>query len=88
MGRNNMTKALLVTLTVALATGSALAADVKVAMVARPVTSFGYLDTDKDSRLTPSEAKADWAVAHGFARADANGDGVLDRDEFATLQKG
>ena len=84
----DMKKALLVTLTATFLTAPAFAADVKVAMVARPVTSFGYLDTDKDSRLTPSEAKADWAVAHGFQRADANQDGVLDRDEFATLQKG
>jgi len=83
-----MIKALLVTLTAAIATTPALASDVKVAMVARPVTSFGYLDTDKDARLTPGEAKADWAVAQGFQRADANQDGVLDRDEFATLQKG
>lgn len=59
--------------------------NVKVAM--RPVTSFGYLDTDKDARITYEEAKADWAVAQGFERADANRDGALDREEFAILQK-
>ncbi len=69
----------------ALAGGVAAAGDVKVAM--RPVTSFGYLDTDKDARIAPAEAKADWAVAQGFERADANRDGYLDRDEFATLSK-
>jgi hypothetical protein len=58
---------------------------VKVAM--RPVTSFGYLDADKDARLSPDEAKADWAVQQGFERADANADGYLDRQEFTTLQK-
>jgi hypothetical protein len=58
---------------------------VKVAM--RPVTSFGYLDADKDARLSRDEAKADWAVHQGFERADANSDGYLDRREFTTLQK-
>lgn len=79
-----MLRTVVVTLTV-LAAGIVAAADVKVAM--RPVTSFGYLDTDKDARITPSEAKADWAVAQGFGQADANHDGVLDKDEFATLSK-
>ncbi len=73
-----------VTLTV-LAGGTAAAGDLKVAM--RPVTSFGYLDTDKDARIAPAEAKADWAVAQAFERADANHDGYLDRDEFAALSK-
>lgn len=73
-----------VTLTV-LGAAFAAAGDVKVAM--RPVTSFGYLDTDKDSRIAPAEAKADWAVAQGFERADVNRDGFLDKDEFATLSK-
>lgn len=73
-----------VTLTV-LAGGAAAAGDLKVAM--RPVTSFGYLDTDKDARIAPAEAKADWAVAQGFERADSNHDGYLDRDEFAVLSK-
>ncbi len=81
-----MSKAILVMLTVAFVGAPAMAGDVKVAM--RPVTSFGYLDTDKDSRLTPAEAKADWAVAQGFERADANQDGFLDKEEFATLSKG
>jgi EF hand len=79
-----MLKSIVVMLT-GLVIGVATAADIKVAM--RPVTSFGYLDTDKDARITPSEAKADWAVAQGFERADANRDGALDKDEFATLSK-
>lgn len=69
-----------------LACGASLAGDVKVVM--RPVTSFGYLDTDKDSRLTPEEAKADWAVMKRFEQADANHDGYLSKEEFATLLKG
>lgn len=63
-----------------------LAADSTVAM--KPVTSFGYLDTDKDARVSPAEAKADWAVAEGFERADADHDGYLDKAEFATLSRG
>lgn len=54
----------------------------------KPVTSFGYLDTDKDLRVSPSEAQADWAVAQGFERADADGDGYLDKEEFAALSRG
>lgn len=53
----------------------------------RPVTTFGYLDVDKDARLTRDEAKADWAVMQGFERADANRDGLLDPQEFSTLHK-
>lgn len=54
----------------------------------KPVTSFGYLDTDKDMRVSLSEAQADWAVAQGFERADADRDGYLDKAEFATLSRG
>jgi hypothetical protein len=80
-------KLIVVTIAIMILSAAATADDVKVVMV-RPVTSFGYLDTDKDARLTPEEAKADWAVAQGFQRADANHDGVLDKEEFATLLKG
>lgn len=54
----------------------------------KPVTSFGYLDTDKDAHVSPAEAKADWAVSQGFERADADKDGYLDKAEFATLSRG
>lgn len=53
----------------------------------KPVTSFGYLDTNKDAKLSPDEAKADWAVAQGFTQADANSDGYLDKDEFSSLSR-
>jgi hypothetical protein len=62
-------------------------AEPRIAMV-KPVTSFGYLDIDKDARVSPVEAKADWAVAQGFATADINKDGYLDRSEFAALNRG
>ena len=51
----------------------------------KPVTSFGYLDTDKDLRVSPGEAKADWAVAQRFDQADRDHDGYLDKDEFQAL---
>lgn len=54
----------------------------------KPVTSFGYLDIDKDARVSPAEARADWAVARGFDAADTNKDGYLDKTEFATLSNG
>jgi hypothetical protein len=56
--------------------------------MAKPVTSFGYLDIDKDARVSPDEAKADWAVAQAFASADINKDGYLDKSEFAALNSG
>lgn len=79
-------KTALVTIAAISACSASLAGDLKVAM--RPVTSFGYLDRDKDSRIAPREAEADWAVAQGFARADADHDGFLSKEEFATLVKG
>lgn len=60
-----------------------LAASPDTAM--KPVTSFGYLDTDKDLRVSASEAKADWAVAQRFDQADRDHDGYLDKDEFQAL---
>ena len=60
-----------------------LAASPDTAM--KPVTSFGYLDTDKDLRVSAGEAKADWAVAQRFDQADRDHDGYLDKDEFQAL---
>jgi hypothetical protein len=54
----------------------------------KPVTSFGYLDIDKDERLSQQEAKVDWAVAQRFEGADLNRDGYLDADEFKRLSRG
>lgn len=84
-----MNRALIVTIALLLSgtVGAADAANVRLAK--RPVTSFGYLDTDKDARITREEAKADWAVAQEFDAADANHDGMLDREEFdVLLQRG
>lgn len=54
----------------------------------KPVTSFGYLDTDKDARVSPNEARVDWVVRQEFERADADKNGFLDKEEFATLSRG
>lgn len=54
-------------------------------IVLKPAASFGYLDTDKDARLSRQEARADWAVSQRFAAADANRDGFLDEREFKQL---
>ena len=54
----------------------------------KPVTSFGYLDANKDARISKEEAKADWAVNQRFAEADRNRDGYLDASEFKRLTQG
>ncbi len=56
--------------------------------LAKPATTFGYLDIDKDQRLSLQEARADWAVAAGFAAADRNHDGYLDAEEFKLVGRG
>ena len=44
---------------------------------------FESLDTNKDGRVSPSEAQAQPVVVQSFQAADANKDGVLTRDEFS-----
>jgi hypothetical protein len=75
-------------LVAAMSCSALVLADSAVAMKMKPATSFGYLDTDKDARVSPAEAKADWAVAQGFVAADINKDGYLDKMEFAALSRG
>jgi Ca2+-binding EF-hand superfamily protein len=40
------------------------------------------MDTDKDGKLSTEEAKVSSVVSSGFAKADADGDGSISRDEF------
>jgi len=45
--------------------------------------TFDQLDRNKDGAIDAQEAKADAIVSGQFAKLDANGDGKLDRSEFA-----
>jgi hypothetical protein len=53
----------------------------------KPAASFGYLDIDKDERVSLAEAKADWAVMQRFQEADVDHDGFLDEREFEALTR-
>ena len=44
--------------------------------------SFLGLDVDRDAALTRREARAFPLLKQRFERADANSDGLLDRDEY------
>jgi Ca2+-binding EF-hand superfamily protein len=46
---------------------------------------FQQLDRNKKGYLTPADVSGQSALAQRFARFDANGDGRLDRVEFAAL---
>jgi Ca2+-binding EF-hand superfamily protein len=51
----------------------------------KPQLTFEQLDTNKDGRISVSEARRDKVVAARFAAADANQDGYLDRKEFDSI---
>ena len=46
---------------------------------------FDTLDTNRDGKISKSEATADASIV--FASADANGDGYLDASEYAKAHK-
>ena len=48
--------------------------------------SFSKLDTNKDGRISQSEAAADPSIT--FSSADTNGDGYLDKNELKAARKG
>ena len=48
----------------------------------QPLT-FEQLDANKDGRISMPEASADPKLVESFSTADKNGDGYLDRAEFA-----
>ena len=49
--------------------------------------TFSKLDTDKDGKISASEATANQKVADGFVAADKNQDGYLDQAEFAAISQ-
>lgn len=48
---------------------------------------FDKLDTNHDGKLTPDEAAVHPTVAAHFKDADADGDGVITKEEFMTAFK-
>jgi len=51
------------------------------AQSARHGSSFDALDTDKDGRISKTEAAANPDVSAQFSRYDVNGNGYIERDE-------
>jgi hypothetical protein len=48
---------------------------------------FDKLDVNHDGKLTPDEAQAHPTVAAHFKDADANGDGIVTKEEFMAAFK-
>lgn len=63
----------------ALSSGTALAADHD--KTGKAGASFDALDTNRDGRISQSEASSDSKIV--FSSADKNGDGFLDSSEYA-----
>jgi Ca2+-binding EF-hand superfamily protein len=67
----------------ALACGAAYAQDQAAPSTDDTVSSiFTQLDSNKDGKISSEEAQASSVVARSFAKADADGDGGITRDEF------
>lgn len=65
--------------------GVAVAGDSKDKDKSHSGASFETLDTNRDGRISQTEAGADSSVM--FTRADANGDGYLDKMEWRSHTK-
>ena len=53
--------------------------------IGQPDAGFEQLDGNRDRRLSRTEAKASTELTARFAEFDANGDGVLSREEYAAF---
>lgn len=53
--------------------------------IGQPDAGFEQLDGNRDRRLSRTEAKASMELTARFAEFDANGDGALSREEYATF---
>jgi Ca2+-binding EF-hand superfamily protein len=49
--------------------------------------AFEALDKNADQQISKTEAASDKALADSFASADANGDGYLNKSEYAARTK-
>lgn len=56
--------------------------------VAQIAQAFGFIDSNKDGKLSREEAAGFRGVARHFDEADTNKDGVLSRKEFETALSG
>jgi len=52
------------------------------------VNPFDQLDTNEDGQISVMEAEANSTLLERFASLDANGDGLLSREEFAAFYPG
>ncbi len=68
----------------ALPLGAAVAGDKDKTGTMAP--AFDKLDTNRDGRISQAEASVDTNIV--FTRADANGDGYLDKMEWKNSEKG
>ena len=57
------------------------------AQSSRAAKLFSELDVNQNDQIDVREAEADRRVLESFNRMDANRDGLLSREEFASLEK-
>ncbi len=48
--------------------------------------AFNHIDSDRNGYVSRVEARSVTAVENAFDSVDANGDGLLDRDEYTSVR--